>query len=349
MIGTFSFVVAEDENDSSTISENSIVCAMDAKICDDGISVGRTGPNCEFICSEDTLNEEINPTTIDSTGVVVARKIGFFEDRMDRLRLAFTFNKEKKIEMALNMAEKKLAEAELLAEEDPEAYEKAQARYNELVAKAEKVLEAMESRAQNNKSSAGDIERIVRVQNRFEKHQDNAEKLYARAYDRLEANGADAEKVERLEKAYERYSNRTGNIEERIMKKKANILLKHKALGEMSEEDLEEFVSQIENSEGLTGAREIRMDDSGALKKNIAKMRLRNSDGSANGKATNDPTLKCAAEGETVYVSETSSTGATPCCSGLVLEYCDGCAADVLGTCVVGSTGTSTGANSIAA
>ncbi|MCX6749992.1 MAG: hypothetical protein NTZ83_00885 [Candidatus Pacearchaeota archaeon] len=34
----------EDEEDSV------VLCTMDAKICPDGTSIGRTGPNCEFIC-----------------------------------------------------------------------------------------------------------------------------------------------------------------------------------------------------------------------------------------------------------------------------------------------------------
>ena len=30
--------------------EEGIVCTMDAKMCPDGSYVGRTGPNCEFVC-----------------------------------------------------------------------------------------------------------------------------------------------------------------------------------------------------------------------------------------------------------------------------------------------------------
>jgi len=32
------------------IEENSVICAMDVKLCSNGSYVGRTGPNCEFIC-----------------------------------------------------------------------------------------------------------------------------------------------------------------------------------------------------------------------------------------------------------------------------------------------------------
>jgi hypothetical protein len=35
--------------------QGDVVCTMDAKQCPDGIWVGRTGPNCEFVCSTGVL------------------------------------------------------------------------------------------------------------------------------------------------------------------------------------------------------------------------------------------------------------------------------------------------------
>ncbi len=46
---------ATDENATSTAG---VICTMDAKMCPDGTYVGRTGPNCEFVC----------PTAGTSTG-----------------------------------------------------------------------------------------------------------------------------------------------------------------------------------------------------------------------------------------------------------------------------------------
>ena len=45
-------------------------------------------------------------------------KIGFFENAFDNIGLAFTFNNEKKIQKALELAEKRLAEAEILSEDE---------------------------------------------------------------------------------------------------------------------------------------------------------------------------------------------------------------------------------------
>ena len=109
--------------------------------------VGLTG----FVVAEDTDDD-----------VVETKKVGFFEDRIDRIRLAFTFNDEKKIDRALVMAEKRLAEAEFLAEEDPEAYARVQERYDELVAKAEEALADIESRAEDGTESIEYMETLIK-------------------------------------------------------------------------------------------------------------------------------------------------------------------------------------------
>jgi hypothetical protein len=40
--------------------EDGVVCTMDAMTCPDGTEVGRTGPDCEFVCPEGE-----DPTTDD--------------------------------------------------------------------------------------------------------------------------------------------------------------------------------------------------------------------------------------------------------------------------------------------
>jgi hypothetical protein len=70
------------------VDEGKTVCTMEALICPDGSSVGRTGPNCEFahcpINSEDpmiVIEDPIPNSTITSPVTVVGRARGnwFFE------------------------------------------------------------------------------------------------------------------------------------------------------------------------------------------------------------------------------------------------------------------------------
>jgi len=44
-------------NLNSSTKQSPIACTMDAKQCPDGSYVGRTGPNCEFVCSISPTNE----------------------------------------------------------------------------------------------------------------------------------------------------------------------------------------------------------------------------------------------------------------------------------------------------
>lgn len=54
LLGTFSDVSAQSY---SSYYGNQVMCPMDAQVCADGTTVGRTGPNCQFVC----------PTTVTQT------------------------------------------------------------------------------------------------------------------------------------------------------------------------------------------------------------------------------------------------------------------------------------------
>ena len=52
----FGFVVRAEENRND--KERPVNCTMDVKVCPDGSSVGRTGPNCEFVCPGEKDNSK---------------------------------------------------------------------------------------------------------------------------------------------------------------------------------------------------------------------------------------------------------------------------------------------------
>lgn len=212
-----------------------------------------------FVVADET------PLDKDQTGqaddaVPEPKKIGFFKNQMFKLNLAFTFNKERKIDKVLEMAERRLAEAELLAEEDPEAYVRAQERYDDLVARAEEILSKIGDGDGDENKSIGYMEKVARIQNKFERHRDHADEIYARALERFAANNASDEKIARFEMFHERALNRSDQMEARILEKRENAIRKHKALSEMSDSELEGLLVRIESGEGLAEARAVRMD-----------------------------------------------------------------------------------------
>lgn len=202
-----------------------------------------------FVVAEDDSEEVEIPE---------AKKVGFFGNAADRVRLAFTFNKERKIDFVLKMAEKRLAEAEAVAEENPERAERAQERYDELIAKSEEILANIEEGENSENRSVEQISKVARIQNKFERHREHAEEIYARALERFEANNASDEKIERFESFYERSLNRSYEMEEKALEKRRNIVEKRQALTGESDEELEEVLEGIEEEEGLTEGRENR-------------------------------------------------------------------------------------------
>ena len=206
-----------------------------------------------------------------------AREIGFFENMFDNVGLAFTFNRERKIQRALELAEKRLAEAEALAEDDPEAAERAQERYSEFVAKAEEALEEIsEANAEDENLSIEEMEKIARIQNQFEEHREHTARIYTRALGRFEENGASDEKIERFESFYESASERSDEMENKIIQRKESAMTKYKVLAEKSDEELEEIFADIEEGEGLTEAREQRTERSEVRVQNVMEIKNRN-------------------------------------------------------------------------
>lgn len=221
-----------------------------------------------FVVAEDVSVEEDIPQ---------AKKIGFFENAFDNVGLAFTFNKEAKIKRALELAEKRLAEAEVLAEENPEEAEKAQERYNAFVAKAENILEKISNtEAENENLSIDNIAMIARIQNRFEKHRERTERIYVRALERFEENNASDEKIERFENFYNRSLTRSEEMEAKIIQKKEVAIKRHKVLAEKSDEELEDILENIEEREGLIEAREQRIERAEVRVQKIVAVRQRN-------------------------------------------------------------------------
>ena len=213
----------------------------------------------------------------DNFDIPEARRVGFFENAFDNIGLAFTFNKEKKIQKALELAEKRLAEAEILSEDDPEAAERAQERYDAFVANAEEILEEIaDARVGNENLSMEGMEKMARIQNNFEQHREQASRIYTRALERFEGNNASDEKIERFEGFYERALSRSDEMEEKLLQKREALIKRHKVLAEKSDEELEEILEEIEEGEGLTEARESRTERTETRIQNVMEIKNRN-------------------------------------------------------------------------
>ncbi|MBT6690327.1 hypothetical protein HN903_03030 [archaeon] len=151
-----------------------------------------------------------------------ARKIGFFENNADRLQSLFTFNKEKKVKQVLGRAEKMLSEAEILVNEDSEAYMKMQKKYEKLIAEVMTIIEGIKPGKIDNGSSNG-LKKIAEIQSEFNNHKDRVEQIYARARKNLQSSGADIEKTGNLEISYETFLSLSNEVNEKIQAGKNSV------------------------------------------------------------------------------------------------------------------------------
>jgi hypothetical protein len=50
----------ESADETANTPGNTVICTMDARQCPDGSYVGRTGPNCEFVCPDSSSTANPN-------------------------------------------------------------------------------------------------------------------------------------------------------------------------------------------------------------------------------------------------------------------------------------------------
>ncbi len=69
LAGIVSFVTSNKSEE--LVKDEGVVCAMDAMMCPDGSYVGRTGPNCEFVCPDnDEVEKDIPIITEDKLNLI---------------------------------------------------------------------------------------------------------------------------------------------------------------------------------------------------------------------------------------------------------------------------------------
>ena len=184
--------------------------------------------------------------------------INGFERVMENFRLSLISNPEKKAERALEFAEERLAEIEKLTEEgDFERAEKLREHYEKMIQRSEEAMGKMEFNGDLKKSENA-LRAMARMQNDIEGHEEKINEIHTRILENNE-NMTD-EELENLEELFEVLSERGEEIAEKAAEKRENFETKHKVLSEMTDEELLEFLEQIESEEGLFEEREMRLE-----------------------------------------------------------------------------------------
>lgn len=216
-----------------------------------------------FVLAEDNTTESgdtiYSENLTDDVSLPEPGNSGWFGNNFDKWRLAWTFNNEKKIEKALNIAEKRLAEAEAIAEEDPERAERIREQYNHFVEKAEEAMGKMEERRNENPKDLNESMReMAKAQARMEEHRARAILAHEEILGRMRAKNMSEEDLEFISEIFERFENRSEMLNEQAEQRRKRVETKYRVLAEINDSEMKRLREHIDEEEGYEEAHRMR-------------------------------------------------------------------------------------------
>lgn len=208
-----------------------------------------------FVLADENETEfEENETELPEPG-----RIGWFENSWDKMRLSWKFNKEAKLRAALEIAEERLAEADAIAETDPEKAEILRQRYEYFVERAQKALEDLEN------SDSADVEglnnsmrKMARAHARMEEHHARAILAHDQILERMRANNASEDKLDQIGGLFERFENRSKMLNEDAEHRRERMETKFKVLAQKNDSEMMRLREHINDEEGYEKAYRMR-------------------------------------------------------------------------------------------
>src|SRR3989338_1635533 len=109
--------------------------------------------------------DDMNVTNAEDPAITEGGSISGLDRALENVQLALTFNKEKRAERALLIAEERLAEVRDLVEQKRfEQLDKAEERQEKALDRAQKAIE----RIQSNNDAKNDLEKLIKLQEKIE-------------------------------------------------------------------------------------------------------------------------------------------------------------------------------------
>jgi hypothetical protein len=166
----------------------------------------------------------------------------------EKMKLAFTFNPERKAQLELRLAERKLLEVKKMAEKgNLRAMERAQMRHDALIESAQNRLSALDEDSKESKVNST-AEKVVGLQRALKAHENRIEVLK----DILANENLSEEARAAIESAVAKMENKTAAMEQKLQDKKDKIKTKLRALTAKTASEVDDAIERLENKTGLT-------------------------------------------------------------------------------------------------
>lgn len=198
-------------------------------------------------------SEEVESFDIkERAGIAPGNFFYGFDKAFEKVGMALTFDKEKKATKALNIAEERLAEAEYIAENGH--FEKAKnirKEYAKYLGITEQAVEDLYNE-KNAEKSEESLRKVTRIEGQIERHEMNLETFEERAKQRQNGEPTAEQRAE-IEELISQYKKDVSIAQNKIREEKEKFAIKHKALTNLSDRDMNILLEEIQNKEGFKG------------------------------------------------------------------------------------------------
>jgi len=163
---------------------------------------------------------------------------------LDTIKMKTTFNKEKKAEIAMKIADKRALKAGQFAEKGK--HEKAK----ELVEKHKQAMENAEEAFDelavngNEEDVKKALKATVRMQVKLDAHKEKYTSVHSKILER-QSDKMDEEKLAHLEEVFSKIEERWAVAEERIAQKQENLISRYKVLTEATDEEIAQMLEDF--------------------------------------------------------------------------------------------------------
>lgn len=200
-----------------------------------------------------TNNNTVNTSTNVSAGVLPGSFLYGLDKGLNNLRLALTFNQEKKAQLALNIAQERLAEAEVLAQKGE--YNKSAEAVNaheKMMVKAQDAINNMNQNGNANKSLEN-LKNLVQVQTRIQNHLQSIS-MAKEQFLKNHGQNLTQEQLNQVDNLFNSMENASVNASLVANQQRENAQTKYKALGNLTDSELNQTVQEIDSEEGYNAA-----------------------------------------------------------------------------------------------
>lgn len=231
LVSCLSFAVMAEENESADLEEPNLIATENITVSEGTVDQITT----------DEINDELNESV--GAGTVLGEKV----------KLWFTFNQEKKAQIELKIARLELIRARIAAQNNNTvAMEKALEAHNRLLEKVQARIEKLDGKA-TKQGVKDSVTKLVGLERAIQVHEARIAKLN----EILANENLTEEQIAKVQARLDQAVNNTAHLKDVQAAKVDKLKTRLMAVANMTEEEAEDEIEEIEDSQNISAVREM--------------------------------------------------------------------------------------------